>query len=146
MSKITLKNISSGLVVVVVPDIGFRRELVPGRSVPITEDEYDALVFDPGVDALIQGHTIKIEGVEEEQQAIETENVYEAPEIKKMLDDRNIVAFTKFIPNATDAEKDSVVKYAVENKVTDNAFVALIKKYCDVDIINAINIQHQLDA
>ena len=146
MSKITLKNISSGLVVVVVPDIGFRRELVPGRAVPITEDEYDALVFDPGVDALIQGHTIKIEGVEEEQQAIETENVYEAPEIKKMLDDRNIVAFTKFIPNATDAEKDSVIKYAVENKITDNAFVALIKKYCDVDIINAINIQHQLDA
>ena len=147
MGKITLKNISSGMVVVLAPDIGFRRELIPGRAVPITEQEYDALIFDPGVDALIQGHTIKIEGVEEDQQvAVDNTTIYEAADIAKMLKDKNITAFAKFIPNATDSEKDSVVKYAIDNKIVDNAFVALIKKYCDVDVINAINIQHQLNS
>lgn len=147
MGKITLKNISSGMVVVLAPDIGFRRELIPGRAVPITEQEYDALIFDPGVDALIQGHTIKIEGVEEDQQvAIDNTTIYEAADIAKMLKDKDITAFAKFIPNATDSEKDSVVKYAIDNKIVDNAFVALIKKYCDVDVINAINIQHQLNS
>ena len=149
MSKITLKNISSGLVVVLVPDIGFRRELFPGRAVPITEQEYEALIFDPGVDALLQGHTIKIqiEGTEEEQQVTVNETpIYEASDIAKMIQDKNITAFAKFIPTATDSEKDSVVKYAVENKIMDNSFVALIKKYCDVDIVNAINIQHQLES
>lgn len=147
MGKITLKNISSGMVVVLAPDIGFRRELIPGRAVPITEQEYDALIFDPGVDALIQGHTIKIEGVEEDQQvAVDNTTIYEAADIAKMLKDKDITAFAKFIPNATDSEKDSVVKYAIDNKIVDNAFVALIKKYCDVDVINAINIQHQLNS
>lgn len=147
MGKITLKNISSGMVVVLAPDIGFRRELIPGRAVPITEQEYDALIFDPGVDALIQGHTIKIEGVEEDQQVtVDNTTIYEAADIAKMLKDKDITAFAKFIPNATDSEKDSVVKYAIDNKIVDNPFVALIKKYCDVDVINAINIQHQLNS
>ena len=83
MSKITLKNISSGMVVVVVPDIGFRRELIPGRVIPITEQEYDALIFDPGVDALIQGHYIIFNGVEEGEAPITTSPVYEATNIKK---------------------------------------------------------------
>lgn len=144
MSKITVKNISTGTVIVTVPDIGFRRELLPNMSRPITQEEYDSLIFDPGVDALIQGHYIVFNGVEEGEAPITTSPVYEATNIKKMLEDEDIVAFTRFIPNATDAEKESVVKLAADLKITNNAFVALIKKYCDVDIISVINIQHQL--
>jgi hypothetical protein len=36
MSKITVKNISSGTVVIAVPEISFNRSLSPGRVIPIT--------------------------------------------------------------------------------------------------------------
>ena len=62
-----------------------------------------------------------------------------------MIEDRDITAFAKFIPTAGIAEKETVVKYAVNNNVTDNAFTALIKKYCGVDVINAIAIKHQAE-
>ena len=144
MSKITMKNISSGTVIVAVPDISFRRELLPNRIVPVTQDEYNSLVFDPGVDALIQGHYIKFDGVEEDEAPVTASPIYEASNIKKMLEDEDIAAFTRFLPKATEAEKESVIKLATELKVTNNAFIALIKKYCGVDIMSAINIQHQL--
>lgn len=143
-NKITMKNISSGTVIVAVPDIGFRRELLPNRVVPVTQDEYNSLVFDPGVDALIQGHYIKFDGVEEDEAPVTASPIYEASNIKKMLEDEDIAAFTRFLPKATEAEKESVIKLATDLKVTNNAFIALIKKYCGVDIISAINIQHQL--
>ena len=145
MGKITLKNISSSTVVISVPDINFRRELIPGRVIPIKQEEYDGLFFDPGVDTLIQGHYIKFDGVEEDEQVIEQTPTYEASDIKKMIVEHDITSFSKFIPNATEAEKESVVKIAVAEKITDNGFIALIKKYCDVDVISAINIQHQLE-
>jgi hypothetical protein len=62
-----------------------------------------------------------------------------------MFDKNDITGFAKFIPNATESEKDSVVKIAVDKGITSPAFVALIKKYCDVDIINAINMKHQAE-
>ena len=146
MNKITLKNISSSTVIVSVPDISFRRELLPGRTIPIKQEEYDAMIFDPGIDMLIQGHFIKIDGLEEEEEAVNTEeNIYEAADIKKMITEHDITSFAKFLPNASEAEKESVIKIAVAEKITDNGFIALIKKYCDVDIIAAINIQHQLE-
>lgn len=144
MSKITMKNISSGTVIVAVPDISFRRELLPNRVVPVTQDEYNSLVFDPGVDALIQGHYIKFDGVEEDEAPVTASPIYEASNIKKMLEDEDVAAFTRFLPKATEAEKESVIKLATDLKVTNNAFIALIKKYCGVDIMSAINIQHQL--
>jgi len=36
MNKITVKNISSGTVVLSVPEINFNRSLAPGRVIPIT--------------------------------------------------------------------------------------------------------------
>ena len=62
-----------------------------------------------------------------------------------MILKNDVTAFAKFIPNATAAEKESVINLAIQHKVTNNAFVALIKKYCDVDIINAINVAHEAE-
>ena len=62
-----------------------------------------------------------------------------------MLDDLDITHFAKFIATATTAEKETVIKLAVDKGITHNGFVTLIKKYCDVDIINAINMKHQAE-
>ena len=143
--SIKVKNVSTSLVSLYAPTIRFNRELQPGRVIPLTEEEYEEFTFDPGFMALVNGHYLKIEGVEEEKAVEVIENVVEASDIEKMLVDNNITAFAKFIPNATEAEKESAVKLAVEHKITNAGIVALIKKYCDIDVINAIAAKHDAE-
>ena len=142
---IRIKNISTSVVSLYAPSIKLNREMTPGRVIPVSDEEYEELTFDPGFMALVNGHYIKVEGVEEGRQVVETGPVYEASNIEKMLMEGNVTAFAKFIPNATSAEKESAVTLAVEHKITNSGIVALIKKYCDVDIISAIAMKHDAE-
>jgi len=143
---ITIKNVSSSMVSLYVPSIRFNRELTPGRVISLSKEEYDELMYDPGVVALINGHYLKVEGVKEEEKTVlDTSPVFDVSMINAMFDKNDITAFAKFIPHATTAEKESVIRLAVDKGITSPAFVALIKKYCDVDIINAINMKHQAE-
>lgn len=145
MSRITIKNVSTSLVSLYVPSIKLNRELTPGRVIPLTQEEYEELTFDPGFMALVNGHYIKIDGVAEEEQVAVVSNVYDKDTIEKMLIKNDVTAFAKFIPNATEAEKESAVTLAVDHKITHAGIVALINKYCGVDIINAINMKHDAE-
>ena len=142
---IKIKNVSTSIVSLYVPSIKLNRELIPGRAIPVTDEEYEELTFDPGFMALVNGHYVKIEGVEAERQVAEVGPVYEASNIEKMLLAGDTVAFGRFIPKATEAEKESAVTLAVEHKITNAGIVALIKKYCDVDIISAIAMKHDAE-
>ena len=142
---ITIKNISTSLVSLYLPNVRFNRELMPAREIPVSPEEYEEMTFDPGFMSLVNGHYIKITGVEEERQVEVVENVFEASEIEKMLVKGDVTAFAKFIPHATDAEKESAVTLAVEHKITNAGIVALIKKYCDVDVIQAIAAKHDAE-
>ena len=147
MNKIILRNISSATVVINMAEINFRRSLSSGRAIPITRDEYDNLTFDPGVQNMVRGGYIRFENVEEGKE-IEVDsrvNIADRSEIEKMIAERNVPAFAKFIVNASPAAKETIVEYAVNNNVTDNAFTALIKQYCGVDVIDAISIKHKAE-
>ena len=142
---ITIKNVGTSRVSIYAPQIKFNRALMPGRSIPISEEEYEELTFDPGFMALINGHYIKVEGIEEEKQVEVIQNIVEASQIQQMLLKGDVNAFAKFIPNATVSEKESAVTLAVENKITNAGIVALIKRYCDVDVIQAIAMKHDAE-
>lgn len=142
---ITIKNISTNLVSLYLPNVHFNRELMPGREIPVSPEEYEEMTFDTGFMSLVNGHYIKINGVEEDQQVEVVENVFEASEIEKMLVKGDVTAFAKFIPHATGAEKESAVTLAVEHKITNAGIVALIKKYCDIDVIQAIAAKHDAE-
>lgn len=145
MSQITMKNVSTANIVVSVPEINFRRELAPGRTVPLTRTQYDDLMFDPGFTTLVRSHYISVSGIEENKQVEQVGEVFDTIAISKMLDDQDVTAFAKFIPNAAPAEKDTVVQMAIDKGITNSAITALIKKYCNVDVIKAINIKHELE-
>ena len=142
---ITIKNVSTSKVSIYAPQIKFNRSLMPGRAVPISEEEYEELTFDTGFMALINGHYIKVEGVDEEKQVEVVQNVVEASAIEQMLLKGDVAAFAKFLPTATTAEKESAVTLAVEHKITNAGIVGLIKRYCDVDVINAISMKHDAE-
>lgn len=139
---ITLRNASTSIVSLFAPSIKMNRELTPGRKVPISQEEYQELTYDPGFMALVRGHYIVIEGIDEEQAVEEVGPVFDQKNIEHMLLTNDITGFAKFIPNATVAERESAVALAIQHKITNNAIVTLIKKYCDVDVINAINVAH----
>jgi len=142
---IKIKNVSTSLVSLYAPTIKLNRELIPGRSIPVSQEEYEELTFDPGFMALVNGHYIAIEGVEAEQQVAEVGPVFEASKIQDMLLKNDVAGFARFIVNATEAEKESAITLAVENKITNTGIATLIKKYCDVDIIHAIAVKHDAE-
>ena len=145
MKNITAKNVSTAKIYLSIPSIRFSRELMPGREIPLTEDEYREMTFDTGCMSLLGGHFLKVSGIEDDEQVVPVTNLVESSEIAKMLDSGDITKFAKFIPTATTAEKESVVALAVDKGITHPGFVQLIKKYCDVDVINAINMKHQAE-
>jgi hypothetical protein len=146
MSQITIKNISSATVVISVPEINFNRSLVPGRSIPITQEIYDNLLFEPGVQNMIRGGYITVSGVEEGSEVeVKKESIKDTMSIETMMLERDITSFAKYIPNASPAAKETIIQCAVEHNITDAAFTALIKKYCGVDVINAISMKHQAE-
>ena len=147
MAKITLKNISSATVVVGTSDGSMRsRSLSPNRVITLTPTEYEDLMYEPGIQNMIRGGYIKIEGVPEERAVIETPtNVMSRDEIINMIEKRDFAAFTNYIKIAPSAAKDTIVQYVVENNITDNAFTALIKTYCGIDVIQAISVKHQAE-
>lgn len=143
-NKISIKNISTATVVIVTDN--FRRELTPGRTIPISRTVYEDLSFDTGFNNLLAGHFIQILGIEEEEAISDNLGTFfDAEAIGKMYDNKDYVNFAKFIASARPAEKDTAVKLAIEKGINDNGFSALIKKYCDVDVISAFNIKHQLE-
>ena len=143
--SIRIKNISTSMVSLYVPSIKLNRDLTPGRMIPVSDEEYEELTFDTGFNALVKGHYIKVLGVEDEKQVEVVNNVVEATDIESMLVKNDVAAFAKFIPGATAAEKESAVTLAIEHKITNAGIVALIKKYCDVDVISAIAIKHDAE-
>ena len=147
MGKITLKNISSATVVIGSSNSTVRsRSLAPNRIITLTPSEYEDLMYEPGIQNMIRGGYIKIEGVQEDRAVIEEPtNVKERDEIIKMINDRDITGFAKYIKIAPSAAKDTIVQYVVDNNITDNAFTALIKTYCGIDVIQAISVKHQAE-
>lgn len=146
---ITIKNVSTATVVVSSPEIGFRRDMVPGRTIKLEKKEYEDLSFDPGFQALIAGGFIKLDGLEADKMPEEAKTtvVAEADKVKKLFEDKDYDGFTKLIKRASMATKDNITETAVAMGVTDATFVELIKKYCKgYDVIEAINFKHQAEA
>ena len=146
MDKVTFTNISSATIVMSVPELKFRRELIPGRSVNVSRDDYDELMFDTGINGLINDHYISVSGLEENEEAeVQANPIYTRNDLAGIIDRLDITTFAKMIPTAAQAEKDTIVQLAIDRGITHPAFVKLIKQYCDVDVIDAINKKHQLE-
>lgn len=144
---IKVKNISTNDVYIIAHDMKFRRKLAPGREIGLEKDVYDELTFDIGFEKFIRNGILRVSGVNEtESEVIATPfEVLSADEIKKIFEDKDYPKFTKAIQNASPATKDSIVELAVKMRITDNAFVNLIKKYIGIDVVEAIATQAQAE-
>ena len=65
--RISVKNISSATIDLILPFINFRRKLDSGRTIYVSEDELYELNNDAGFAAMVREHYIQIEGLEENE-------------------------------------------------------------------------------
>lgn len=144
---ITIKNVSSALLYIVFPDLKIHRQLRPNQSFRVSAEDYDNMIFDAGFSSMIDEHflSVKADAGEKTKNDIVETKVFDAATIKAMYENNDFTGFAKFIPNAAPAEKDTAAQLAIDMGITNGAFVELIKKYCGVDVINSINIKHQLE-
>ena len=144
---VSIKNTSNSNVVISVPDLDFRRELVPSRTVSIEKEKFAELAFDPGLQSLIRGGFLTVSGLDEEEASMVEAPLGETTtreDVKKIYKTKDYAKFVKLVKNASPAAKEIITQVAVEEKLTDTGFVQLIKQYCDnFDVIGAINFQHQ---
>ena len=140
---IKVKNIGSSNLTIICPDLKFRRKLPAGREIPVAKDIYDELCYDTGFQSMVKFGMLKVNGAEiEDAEVIETEyEALSADEIREIFEKKDITKFAKIIPNAAPATKDSIVKLATEMRIVDAAFVTLINKYCNVNVMDAISAQ-----
>lgn len=147
MGKINIKNVSTATTVLVCDSLRFRRELIPGRAINIDSEVFEELSFEPGVQVLISQGFLRVTGDEETETIVKEvvpvvdKKVLSYDEIKEIFQKKDYIKFAKTIPEASHATKDNMVKCAIENNVTDNAFTNLIKKYCGVDVLKAITLR-----
>ena len=144
---VSIKNTSNSNVVISVPDLDFRRELVPSRTVSIEKEKFEELAFDPGLQSLIRCGFLTVSGLDEEEASMVEAPLGETTtreDVKKIYKAKDYAKFVKLVKNASPAAKEIITQVAVEEKLTDTGFVQLIKQYCDnFDVIGAINFQHQ---
>lgn len=144
----TITNISSEGLTIIANESNFRCELAPGRKVAIPEQAYGQLAYDVGFQAMVSMGYLRIEGSPEIETVFEVPEVvkegYDDKKIEQIMRERDITKFAQLIPKATPAMRSAFVKYAVKYSVVDSAFAMLLKKYCDVDILEAIG--HARDA
>lgn len=144
---VSIKNTSNSNVVISVPDLDFRRELVPSRTVSVEKEKFEELSFDPGLQSLIRGGFLTVSGLDEEEASMVEAPLGETTtreDVKKIYKAKDYAKFVKLVKNASPAAKEIITQVAVEEKLTDTGFVQLIKQYCDnFDVIGAINFQHQ---
>lgn len=151
MGKISIKNVSSATVVLTCENLRFRRELTPNRQINVDAETYEELAFEPGNQVLISNGFLKITTEkEEDKELIEDTSstnytVMSYDEVRKIYEDKDYSTFTKAIKDASQATKENFIKAAIDMNVVDNGFTALIKKYCNVDVIQAITLKRQTE-
>ena len=137
---IKVKNVGSSTVVILCTDLRFRRKLMPGREVTLTKEVYDELAYDTGFQTLVQVGSLRITGAEEEDSEVivSDQTVLSREEIKEIFEKKDYAKFAAKIKDAAPATKESIAAVAVEMRVTDNGFVGLINKYCNMNVLDAI--------
>lgn len=142
---IQVKNISSSKVTLICTPFKFRRPMLPYREIPVAKDVYDELTFDPGFQSLVQNGVLKVTITgEEKQDTVPVESsktVATKEEIEAIFTKKDYSKFAKIVANAAQGTKELIVSVAVANKIVDDGFVSLIKKYCGTDILTAISAQ-----
>lgn len=146
MGKTKIKNISRYNVNIFLPNVHFSRELRPGQETTVTEDVFEDFSFDEGCRNFIRHGFLQVitedEAVSERVVTAEQTTAAEI-DIDDLLLHQPIANLSQVLKNASIAFLDSIAARAIELSIADEAHCNIIKKYTGVDVIKAINLNHE---
>ena len=146
MSKVKIKNVSDYRLSIILDNVRYRRDLNPGQETTLPEDVFEEFNYDNGCRNYMRNGFIKVitDDVEIKEQLpeIPADVDFDAAEV---VTKKTIQELSKILVEASPSMKEKIVSAAIKNSVADAARVALIKKHCNVDVLEALNFQRSME-
>lgn len=143
MGKMKIKNLSNFRISIDLPNVRFKRDLMPHQESAVPDDVIEDFNYDPGCISLVQDGFLKIISDDEEVKAqapVTTKKTASDVDVRKIVVDGTPRQLYDLLKNATPALKDLIVETAIKNNVVDPAKRNFIKAVTGVDILNALAI------
>ena len=146
MSKVQIKNTSGYRISIILDNVRYRRDLNPGQETVIPEDVFEEFNFDNGCRNYMRNGFLKVitDDVEIKEQLPEIPEDVDM-DADDVVTNKSIAEFTAILKNASPAMKEKIVAAAIKNSTMDAPKVALIKNYCNVDVLQALNLQRSMN-
>lgn len=146
MSKVRIKNISNYTMDIVLPNVRYRRDLVPGQiTPPLPDDVFEEFNYDPGCRNWIKnGFLAVLTDDEEVKNLLETVPANAEVDVLDVLLNGSASDLSKLLRDSTPVIRDKVVALAIQHNITDAARCSLIQTYCEVDVLAAIANQRMI--
>lgn len=145
-NKVQIKNLSSYGVTINLPNVRFRRSLNPYQSCTLPEDVFEEFNYDSGCREMVRAGAIKVitEDPEIKEQIVEVPAVVEV-DIKELLTEKTVSELNNVLKEASANLRSRIAEEAINLSVADLPRVTLIKKYCNVDVVEAISLQRSVE-
>lgn len=144
--KVHVKNVSSFVIELNLRQVRYVRDLEPGQKVGLTEDVFEEFSCDPGCKSFLRDGFLKVvtEDEEVQQQIAEIAPLKTTEEVnvRDLLMNQSAQKLGIALKEASPALKEQIVEMAMSLSIADPARVNLIKHYCNVDILQALALQH----
>lgn len=149
--KVIVKSMSTGKIVIDLPDLRFKREWPKKYSkVSVDAEVLKEALYDPGVEYMINNGLLFIEDMDfKKEVGLEPEDAKEPVNIVP-LDEKLMQRILKLMPISQVGEelkklnveqRRMLVTYAIENEMISMDRVDIIKEICGVDLLKAISLK-----
>lgn len=149
--KVIVKSMSTGKIVIDLPDLRFKREWPKKYSkVTVDAEVLKEALYDPGVEYMINNGLLFIEDMDfKKEVGLEPEDAKEPVNLVP-LDEKLMQRILKYMPVSQVGEelkklnveqRRMLVTYAIENEMISMDRVDIIKEICGVDLLKAISLK-----
>lgn len=142
MNKV--KNICNSKVLINLPNVRFRTELQPKQERPLPDEVFYEFLYDPGCINMVKWGFLGVIYDNNVEDKIEVESKTGLDiDVKDLLTNKPVKELTEVLKEASPALKDEIASKAIELSIADQGRCNIIKKYTNIDILNAMAMTRQ---
>lgn len=148
MGKVKVKNLSTFVIGINLPNVRFRRDLQPKQETTLPEDVFEEFNYDSGCQAFIRDGFLQV--ITEDAATAAEVSVQPAAttaaevDVKKLLSEGSAMELIKVLKgDISPALKDEFIQTARELKITDLGKCNVLKKYLGFDCLEAVRMTIQ---
>lgn len=145
--KVKVKNLTTGTIVVNVPDLRLHRIWERKGAIKVIDDEIlQEAFYDPGVEYLFKQGMLKIEDeevVEQIDPEIKNVIVLDDAQMRGMLKGKPLGEFKEKLKELPREQIFALVEFAIQNELIDMAKNDVLKEITGIDITRAVQLKRQ---